>query len=260
MTIPCSNPAVEILSQGDEVVSGQVTDTNAAWLAQALTPSGFRVRRHTVVGDCLDDIVAVLKEVAVRADIVLCSGGLGPTSDDLTTAAVSQAFGLPLQLDPVALAMIEQQMSQRGRRMAACNEKQAWLPSGAVRLDNLWGTAPGFSVWQGACWLVFMPGVPREMQAMFRHRVEPQLRANYPLTPPHRTVFHTRGEGESSLQERIDNLNLPASIRLGFLATDHGVQVKLLFAAEVDDRSRQQWIKRVHQALAPAVNRIDSDT
>jgi len=257
--LPCTNPVVEILSQGDEVITGQVTDTNAAWLAQALTPMGCRVRRHTAVGDRLEDIVAVLRETVARADIVLCSGGLGPTSDDLTAEAVSVAFALPLALDPVALAMIHAWMTRRGRPLAACNEKQAWLPVGATRLDNHWGTAPGFAWYQGACWLVCMPGVPREMQAMFDYWIKPRIQADYRLRPPRWTVFHTIGEGESALQERIDRLNLPATLRPGFLARETGVAVKLVFSDDLDQTGRNQWVRAVSTALGSCVVRMDSN-
>jgi molybdenum cofactor synthesis domain-containing protein len=260
IAVPCTNPVVEILSQGDEVITGAVTDTNAAWLAQAVTPLGCRVRRHTAVGDRLEDIVAVLQETVARADIVLCSGGLGPTCDDLTAEAVSVAFALPLERDPVALESIRAFMTRRGRDFATCNEKQAWLPQGATRLDNAWGTAPGFTLRQGRCWLVFMPGVPREMQAMFEHRVKPVLQADYRLCPPRWTVFHTTGEGESGLQARCDRLNLPVDIRLGFLARESGVAVKLGFADAMDEACRGQWVQAVGEALGACVVRMDSES
>lgn len=250
-------PTVEIISQGDEVVTGQVTDTNAAWLATELSRMGCAVRRHTTVGDELDDIAAVLRETVERADICVCTGGLGPTTDDLTAAAVSTAFSRPLWLDQEALAGIRQCMERRGRPMAACNEKQAWLPQGSERMDNLWGTAPGFTVFQGTCWLVFLPGVPSEMRAMFTHWVKPRLLTQFTLSPPRRVVFHTTGPGESTLQERINRLNLPHHIRLGFLAQETGVQVKLAFTGHEDETDQQHWVAAVTRILGDDVTRVD---
>jgi nicotinamide-nucleotide amidase len=111
-------PIAELLSQGDEVVTGQIADTNAAWLSQQLTDLGFTVLRHTTVGDRLDDLVAVFREIGARADVCLCTGGLGPTDDDLTAEAVARAFDRPLQLDEVALGQIEERFRSFGRAMA----------------------------------------------------------------------------------------------------------------------------------------------
>ena len=138
-----TQPRAEIFSQGDEVVTGEIVDTNAAWLAEALTGMGFEIARHTAVGDRLDELIQLLREIAERADLCVCTGGLGPTCDDLTAEAVSRAFGRPLAMDSVALGQIEDWFRRMGRNMSAVNRKQALLPAGAVRLDNAWGTAPG---------------------------------------------------------------------------------------------------------------------
>src|SRR5262245_1963247 len=134
-------PRAEILSQGDEVVTGQIADTNAAWLSERLTELGFDVARHTTVGDRRSDLVSVLREIAARCDLCRCTGGPGPTDDDLTAGSVAEAFDRPLQLDAVALGQIEEKFRRFGREMAPVNRRQAELPAGTARLDNDWGTA-----------------------------------------------------------------------------------------------------------------------
>jgi competence/damage-inducible protein CinA-like protein len=219
----------EIFSQGDEVVAGHVADTNAAWLSQQLARLGFDLARHSVVGDHLERMVEVLREIAGRADSCICTGGLGPTVDDLTAEAVGLAFHRPLRLDSEALRQIREYFAGRGYAMPDINRKQALLPVGAQRLDNRWGTAPGFALRQDRCYFVFLPGVPAEMKAMFRQWVEPDLVSRFRLEPPLLIVLHTLGLGEATLQERLQALKLPEGVRLGFRAGFSEVQVKLLF-------------------------------
>ncbi|MEZ4317105.1 MAG: CinA family nicotinamide mononucleotide deamidase-related protein [Myxococcota bacterium] len=196
-------PVVEILSQGDEVVTGQVADTNAAWLATRLTELGFLVVRHTSVGDRMGDLVALFSEVASRCDVALCTGGLGPTEDDLTAEAIAQAFSMPLELDEAALVDLKGKYARFGRPMPAINEKQCWLPRGSLRIDNDWGTAPAFAVSAGRAWMAFMPGVPREMRSIFDERIVPELARRFSLAPDRLITFRTTGVGESNLQEAM---------------------------------------------------------
>ncbi|NOQ35163.1 MAG: competence/damage-inducible protein A, partial [Methylococcaceae bacterium] len=134
------NPKVEIFSQGEEVVTGQVADTNAAWLSTQLVEMGFKVSRHTAVGDKLEDLISLLQEIASRADCCICTGGLGPTTDDLTREAVATAFDAPLEFDEIALKNISEYFTQRDRAMPEVNRKQAYFPKNAKRIDNDWGT------------------------------------------------------------------------------------------------------------------------
>jgi nicotinamide-nucleotide amidase len=196
-------PTAEILSQGDEVVTGQIADTNAAWLATQLTELGFTVTRHTTVGDRLGDLVAVLGDIAARCDLCIGTGGLGPTDDDLTAQAVAEAFDLPLQLDAQALEQIQARYAAHGREMPEVNRKQALLPTGSERLDNEWGTAPGFAVEAGSAWLAFVPGVPREMRAMWSERLLPRIRERFEVAPGRLVTLRTVGIGESNLQQAI---------------------------------------------------------
>ena len=221
-------PVLEIFSQGEEITRGQITDTNATWLSQQAVDIGFTVTRHTAVGDKLEDLVTLLKEIAQRADCCLCTGGLGPTSDDLTAEAVSIAFGLPLEFDAIAYGQMAHYFASRNRPMPKSNDKQAFLPQGAERLDNNLGTAPGFAVKHQRCWFAFMPGVPSEMRQMYLDKIQPTLPDRFSLQPGQLLSLRTLGLGESAIQERLADLVLPNGVQIGYRAAED-VQVKLLF-------------------------------
>lgn len=246
-------PIAEILSQGDELVAGEITDTNAAWLSRELTGLGFDVTRHTTVGDRLEDLIDLLREVADRADLCIGTGGLGPTCDDLTAEAAARAFDRPLELDQDALAQVEAYFRRLGRAMPEINKKQARLPHGSERLDNPWGTAPGFALQAGRCRFVFMPGVPGEMKAMFSCWIEPDLHRRFRLVPARLVVLSTVGVGESTLQERLDRIALPPGVKLGFRAGGPENQVKLLFPADFPEAELDDCVKRAAEAIGDAV-------
>jgi competence/damage-inducible protein CinA-like protein len=251
-------PLLEILSQGEEVVTGQVTDTNAAWLAQQSVQLGFQITRHNTVGDKLCDLITVLKEIAGRADCCLCTGGLGPTTDDLTADAVAAAFAMPLALDPEALRQIEVFFQHHKKPMAASNRKQAMLPKGCIRLDNHQGTAPGFAIQAGRCRFIFMPGVPREMKAMFEGGVIGLLQQQFALQPDQLITLRTVGIGESDLQDRIRQIELPQSVQLGYRAEVGEVQVKLLFPSGFPHGERISLIERFSKSIGDPVYAVDA--
>lgn len=227
-----ATPILEILSQGDEIITGQVVDTNAAWLSQQAVDLGFEVTWHSAVGDQLTHLVHVLKDISVRADCCICTGGLGPTSDDLTAEAVAAAFSMALEFDPIAFEQMRRYFIHRNRTMPECNRKQAMLPTGAKRLTNAVGTAPGFALRCGRCWFAFLPGVPSEMRAMFNGEVLPLLQQQFALAPARLIIINTLGIGESDIQERLTGVVIPPQVRLGFRAMPSEVQVKLRFPAD----------------------------
>ena len=251
-------PKLEIFSQGEEIVTGQTVDTNAAWLSQQAVSLGFMVTRHTAVGDKLDDLVVLLREIASRAECCLCTGGLGPTSDDLTSEAVAKAFDLPLVFDPIAFEQIQQFFNQRQQPMPAANRKQAMLPKGAERLDNALGTAPGFALWYQNCWLVFLPGVPSEMRQLFSEKVKPTLNQGFNLQAHTLVSIKTFGLGESLIQQRLEEITLPETVQLGFRASQHDVQTKLLFPPNFDSSARHALVTKLHNQLGEAVFAIDT--
>jgi nicotinamide-nucleotide amidase len=227
-------PTAEILSQGDEVVTGQIADTNAAWLSDRLTELGFTVTRHTTVGDRPSDIRDAMLEIAARADVCIGTGGLGPTDDDFTTRAAAEAFGRPLFLDEEAMRQIEAMYARFQRVMPEINRRQAWIPTGALRLDNAWGTAPGFAVEHGKCWFAFVPGVPREMKPMFDERILPILRERFALRPGRLVTIRTTGIGESDMQERVRGFEHPGCV-MGTRTMLPENLLKLRFSADVAD-------------------------
>jgi competence/damage-inducible protein CinA-like protein len=247
----------EIFSQGEEIVCGQTVDSNAAWLSQNLNQMGFRVQRHTAVGDHLDDLVKLIREIAGRADCCLCTGGLGPTSDDLTAEAVAIAADAPLQFDAEAMRQIEAYFDSRQRPMPPANRKQACLPQSALRIDNPAGTAPGFMLKIQRCWFVFLPGVPAEMKAMFP-AAQQQLQAHFSLQADSLVTLRSVGIGESAIQQRLEQLRLPASVQLGFRAASDEVQTKLLFPAGFDAVERQYWTQQTAGLIGAAVFAIDT--
>jgi nicotinamide-nucleotide amidase len=167
---------VEILSTGTELLRGKNVDTNSAWIAQKLADAGLEVRYHQTIDDHFGRLVDAIKLAASRSDLLLMTGGLGPTEDDYTRTAVEEAFHRPLEYRPELWKAIEARFKRTGTRMAAINKRQAYVPKGAVVLPNPNGTAPGFLLRDGPVRFVAMPGPPREMQPMFLSHVLPRIR------------------------------------------------------------------------------------
>ncbi|WP_404835560.1 competence/damage-inducible protein A [Aeromonas media] len=224
---------IEIISTGDEIVTGLVVDTNAAWLSALLLEQGWQVRRRLTVGDNLADLKAALQESANRAEVVLVCGGLGPTADDLTAQAAAEAFGQPLTLFPDWLATMAERYASRGRTMAQSNSKQAWLPQGCEILDNPVGTACGFLVSHpashGQSRLFFTPGVPFEFKQMVREQILPRLKALAgEETDTELRRFYTFGVSESALSDKLDAAPWPAGIELGYRSSMPLIELKLI--------------------------------
>ncbi len=247
------NPKVEIFSQGEELVTGQIIDTNAAWLSDQLIQMGFTVSRHTTVGDKLEDLVALLQEIADRADCCICTGGLGPTVDDLTAEAVAIAFDLPLEFDAIAYQQMADYFKQRGRSMPESNRKQVMLPKTSVRLDNEWGTAPGFALRTNRCHFAFVPGVPYEMKQMFKNKITPLVLSQFSTQPWKLMTIKTLGMGESELQNCLDKLAFPESVQLGFRTGKDEIQTKLLFPPEFPETELQDFTSKVAKQLGDSV-------
>ncbi len=219
----------EILSTGDEVLTGMITDTNASFLADRLGALGFEVVRHTTVGDDRAMLRAAFRELGDRADVVLCTGGLGPTVDDLTTEVAAEITASPLKLDAPSLAHMEGLFRSRNRPMPENNKKQVMIPEPADVLQNPIGTAPGFTMVIGKARFFFMPGVPREMKKMFEEQVVPRLDA----MRPEPTVFDVRvhrsfGLTESATDQLLHGIEerFPG-VKLGFRAHFPEIQIKL---------------------------------
>jgi nicotinamide-nucleotide amidase len=226
------NPIVtaEILATGEEIRTGALVDSNSAFIAEKLELFGVKVMRLNGIGDELDQLTAILKEIGSRADISVVTGGLGPTVDDLTAQAAADAAGVGLHMDPAALASIEDFFRRRNRSMNPSIRKQAMLPDGAEVLFNPVVTAPGFQLRIGSCRFFFLPGVPFEMRRMLADHVLPRM-AN--LLGGRRGVRRVKtlscfGLTESLTGERLDGLEKEfPGVRLGLRARFPEIQVKL---------------------------------
>jgi nicotinamide-nucleotide amidase len=179
---------VEILSTGDELLTGQVVDTNSAWLMDRLWDLGVMVRRKTLVGDDRADLGAALRETAGRSDVVVVSGGMGPTEDDLTSECVASVLGVPLELHEPSLRAIEERFRRFGRTLTPNNEKQARFPRGATVVPNRFGTAPGFAVALGRAEVICLPGVPVEYRGLCEEWAIPRIASRLGEVPAARLL------------------------------------------------------------------------
>ncbi len=219
---------VELLSTGDELLTGQVVDTNSTWLMDRLWDLGVMVRRKTLVGDDRADLAAAVRECCGRADAVVMSGGMGPTEDDLTAEVVAEVLGVPLELNPPSVAAIEARFAALGRVMTPNNLKQARFPRGAEVHPNRFGTAPGFSVAVGRATLTCLPGVPTEYKGLCQEVVLPRLAARLDGAPAARVV-KLFGIGESAADQAMRPvMDDPANggVRFGYRAHFPEVHLK----------------------------------
>ncbi len=195
----------EILSVGTELLLGQITNTNARYLAERLAAAGVFVYYHVTVGDNRERLRAAYETALGRADVVIATGGLGPTYDDLTKEVLAEVLGVPMVQDAEAYAVLQAWLSARGSRMRAVQEKQAMKPEGAELLPNARGSAPGVLWQQGGKLVALLPGPPNEMRAMFEDSVFPRLRAASGEHLVSRRL-HVVGIGEGAIQERLGDL------------------------------------------------------
>ncbi|HEY0209865.1 nicotinamide mononucleotide deamidase-related protein YfaY [Acerihabitans sp.] len=233
---------VEMLCTGDEVLHGQILDTNAAWLANYLFEQGLPMSARMTVGDNLSALVAALTERSLRADIMIVNGGLGPTSDDLSALAAATATGEELVEHPEWLAKIQAFFAERGRVMAPSNRKQAQIPANAEMIDNPVGTACGFALQLNRCLMFFTPGVPSEFKVMVEQQIVPRLRERFDLPdPPLCLRLTTFGRAESELASQLDDMTLPEEVVLGYRSSMPIIELKLTGPAHERDAMELAW-------------------
>ncbi|WP_434639601.1 nicotinamide mononucleotide deamidase-related protein YfaY [Klebsiella sp. I138] len=239
---------VEMLSTGDEVLHGQIIDTNAAWLADFFFNQGLPLTRRNTVGDDLESLVAVLRERSEQADVLIVNGGLGPTSDDLSALAAATAKGEGLILHEEWLETMTRFFAERGRPMAASNRKQAEIPASAEMINNPVGTACGFAVQLNRCLMFFTPGVPSEFKVMVEQEILPRLRERFPLAaPPLCLRLTTFGRSESELAQSLDPLVLPSGVVMGYRSSMPIIELKLTGPASQREAMLAIWpeVKKV---------------
>ncbi|MEY4475059.1 MAG: hypothetical protein RL248_826 [Pseudomonadota bacterium] len=233
---------VEMLSTGDEVLHGQIIDTNAAWLADYLFNQGLPISRRETVGDSLSALIDVLTERSQVADILIVNGGLGPTSDDLSALAAARAAGVELIEHPEWIARMEAFFHARNREMSAANRKQAYIPASAEMLDNPVGTACGFALRFNTCLMFFTPGVPSEFKVMVEQQIMPRLRQYFEVAdPPLCLRMTTFGRSESDLAQELDRLKLPEGTVLGYRSSAPIIELKLTGPALQHQAMEQVW-------------------
>ncbi len=247
---------VALISTGDELTTGRTVDTNANFLADRLFSAGFDVVAILVVGDDRERIAWAWREAMEQAEVVISTGGLGPTADDLTTETIAQVTGRSLILDEAVAESIRQRFAAMGREMPLNNLKQARFPEGAVILSNPLGTAPGFRLEVqsqiGPRWLFALPGVPREMKPMFTDQVLPWLVEHRGGSVVYLSrVFQTFGISESALDELVDGVVPSERGRLSFRAAFPQISVRLTVHGPPDQAERElaEWGDRLRQRL-----------
>jgi nicotinamide-nucleotide amidase len=219
----------ELLTIGDEILYGQIVDTNSQWMSVELDKVGIKVIRKTTVGDQEEEILAALAEAEKRADIILITGGLGPTSDDLTKPLLAKYFNCKLQIHEEALAEVTAFFKSRGREMTELNRQQAALPICCTKITNPIGTAPGMWFEKAGKVFMSMPGVPHEMKRMMTERVIPKLKEKFHTPSIYHKVIRTIGIGESFLADKISawEKSLPEHIKLAYLPSLGEVKLRL---------------------------------
>ena len=220
--------AAEIVTTGTEILLGEIVDTNAAWIAQQLRDAGVNLYYKTTVGDNEARVRGVVELGLSRSDVIIVSGGLGPTKDDITRNAIAAAVSRPLALHEGALAALKARFSRFGVQMTENNLQQAYVPAGATLIENPVGTAPGFIVETDHGTVIAVPGVPREMKHLMTESVLPYLRARNGNTGViRRRVFRTVGIGESAIDSELSDLMVGANPTVGLAAHTAQADVRI---------------------------------
>ena len=255
----------EIIAIGDELLYGQIMDTNSHWISQELDLVGVKVVRKTTVGDNRADILAAFAAAEERADLILITGGLGPTQDDLTKPLLAEYFGCEVVEFPQAVEAVTSFFKRRGREMTPLNILQGHLPSCCTYVPNEVGTAPGMWFERGGKYWMSMPGVPHEMKKLMRDFVLPTLPKVVALPVIYHKVIKTAGIGESWLADLIKDWenNLPEHIRLAYLPSLGHVKLRLTAFGEnlksLEDEVDEQ-IEQVMPVIDKYVYGFNSET
>jgi len=240
---------VEIITIGDEILIGQTVDTNSAWMGGELNLIGININRITSISDNRDEIISALNEALSRAEVVLITGGLGPTSDDLTKDTLAGYFGGKLVMDAGVLENITERLRRRNLNMNENNRQQAMVPDNCKVLQNLTGTAPGMLFEKSGKIVVSMPGVPHEMKHIMKEHVLPLLAERLPGgVIVHKNIM-TYGVAEAILAERLTTFEdqLPGEVRLAYLPAYGVIKLRLTAAGSDEKKIRKSVSEQVEK-------------
>ena len=248
--------SAEIITIGTEILLGEIVDTNSAYLARRLRDLNVDVFRTSTIGDNAQRIASIIRETLERTEIIITTGGLGPTVDDPTREAVALAFGVELEFRPELWEQIVERMSRFGRTPTENQKRQAYIPKGAIPVNNAVGTAPAFIVEQGQKCVISLPGVPREMEYLAENDIFPYLKQRYKLSGLIKArVLHTAGMGEGAIDEKIGDLELLANPTVGLAAHYGMVDIRITAKAE-SDKKADELIAEVEKTIRKTLGRV----
>ena len=256
----------EIIAIGSELLLGQIFDTNSSFIAKRLAENGIELVQTATVGDDLRRMKEVIKEATNRSQIVITTGGIGPTEDDLTREAIAEVFQRPLIFQPHLMEQIEELFKKRGFRMVESNRKQAYIPEGSIPIENPKGTAPGFIVEYPNGSIISIPGVPVEMEYLMENRVIPYLRKRFDIK--HQViryrVLRACGLGESAIGLQIKDLMKESrNPSVGTLASIGDIRIRITAKADHPEEASnliQKMEKEIRNRLGILIYGVDNET
>ncbi|MEA4906143.1 MAG: CinA family nicotinamide mononucleotide deamidase-related protein [Anaerolineaceae bacterium] len=257
-------PAAEIIAIGTELLLGEIQDTNTQFLARTFRDAGIDLYRTTMIGDNAERIAQAIRESLTRCDIIITTGGLGPTVDDPTRLAVAQAMGVDIEFRPELWEQIKSRFARYGRQATDNNRRQAYIPQGAQAIENPVGTAPAFRFEIGQQVIISLPGVPKEMEFLIEQCVMPYLKERYQLQGIIKAlVLHTAGIGESQVDEYVGDLEAYGNPTVGLLAHSGQTDIRITAKAgspQEADRMIADVAQVVRSRLGAHIYGQDQDT
>ncbi len=246
-----------LISIGDELLIGQTINTNVAFIGSAISGINIDIIKSSVVGDDLDSILSEFKEAYQKADVIITTGGLGPTHDDITRSSITKFFNTELILDEKVLEDVQQFFSMRGRELTELNRQQALIPKNSISIRNSKGTSPGFWIEENNKIFIVLPGVPTEMKEMMNSFVIPELKMkNKSSLITQRLILQTTGIPESILYERLGNIEeLACGAKIAFLPNQYGVKLRISISAESENECSNKLLE-VEQKIRSKVGRF----
>ena len=231
-------PSAEIITIGTEILLGEILDTNARYIARSLRDAGIDLYRKTTVGDNPQRIVLAIRQALERSDIIITTGGLGPTVDDPTRLAVALAMDVETEFRPELWEQIQDRFRRFGRKPTENNRRQAYMPAGAISVENPVGTAPAFIFEKNEKAILSLPGVPREMEYLIQNAVLPYLRKRFQLVGIIKArLLHTAGAGESQIDDLIGDLEQLSNPTVGLAAHSGQVDVRITAKASSETKA-----------------------